>query len=454
MSVLRCLLVVASVVAASAQAELKLPPIFADHMVVQRDTPVPIWGRAAPNEKLVIALGERRCETAADASGAWRAEIPATPAGGPFKLTITASTSTLTLEDVLVGEVWFCGGQSNMEFKLPSALNGDKEAAEADFPQIRTFNVDKVIAPTPQEEAKGKWFVCSPANAKEFSAVAYFFAREIYASTKVPIGLIHASAGWTPAEAWMPRDALMAQPELRYIAERWDGIESTFESRTRQHARQMEVWKKAAEKAKAEGKPEPGKPAAPPDPKFLHRASGLYNGSVYPLTRYALRGVIFYQGETNEVRGMQYRRLFPALIQGWRKAWNKELPFFYVQLANVLPPDPEPSESEWAELRESQLLSLNMPHTGMAVAIDIGEANDVHPKNKQDVGKRLSLWAETKCTAKPSSSRARSISRSRSKARKYASRLTTPEAWPPKTARSSRALQSRAKTGVSTRLKR
>jgi sialate O-acetylesterase len=390
------LLALAFLLASGAlHAEAQVPSVFADHMVLQRDAPIPVWGKAAAGEKITVSLSDKRAETAANAEGKWRVDLPALPAGGPHTLTI-AGTNTITFQDVLVGEVWFCSGQSNMEFKLPAALNGAKESADANFPLIREFNADKVIASQPREDVKGKWFVCSPANAKEFSAVAYFFAREIHASLKVPIGLIHSSAGWTPAEAWTPRDALLAEPDLRYIAERWDAIESTFENRKRQHAHEMDAWKIAADKAKADGKPEPGKPGGPPDPNFLHRASGLYNGSVFPLTQYAIRGVIWYQGETNEVRGIQYRRLFPTLIQSWRKAWGKDLPFLYVQLANVLPPDPEPAESEWAEVRESQLLTLAVPNTGMTVAIDIGEANDVHPKNKQDVGRRLALWARNK----------------------------------------------------------
>lgn len=382
-------------------AQLQVPRVFGDHMVLQQGEKVPVWGTAAPKTKVTVTCrGQAKSATANDA-GKWRVVLDAMKASAePAELAISApdakgGTETRKFTDVLVGEVWFCGGQSNMEFTVDRAQNAEAEMAAAKHPLIRMFVGRKTMTPAPAAEIDGSWLVCAPDTVKQFSAVGYFFGRELQQALQVPVGLVHVSAGWTPAEAWMSREALLADPELRYIAERWDAITTTYPAMKRAHEARLLAWQEDARKAKAEGKPAPGQPKGPPDPNFLHRASGFYNGSIAPLTPLAIRGVIWYQGETNEVRGWQYRHLFPALIADWRRAWGRpQLPFLFVQVASVLPPDPVPTESEWAELRESQLLTWQtVPHTGMAVTIDIGEEKDVHPKNKQDVGKRLALQA-------------------------------------------------------------
>jgi sialate O-acetylesterase len=268
---------------------------------------------------------------------------------------------------------------------------------------MRLFDAKQVVSPRePKDDVEGRWEVCSPITAKQFSAVAYHFAREVQQEEDVPIGIIESSCSWTPAESWLSRDALAADPELkRDILKRWDEIEARYPQAKLEYAERIKSWEKEKESAEANGKEAPPQPKAPLDPGSIHRAAGLWNGSVAPFLPYAIRGVIWYQGETNDNRGYQYRKLFPALINDWRKKWRQpNLPFFWVQLSNVLPPDETPIESEWAEVREAQLMSLKLPHTGMAVTIDTGEENDVHPKNKKDVGHRLALAVLAKVYSK------------------------------------------------------
>ncbi len=376
-----------------ARAEVRLPAVFSEHMVLQQGVAAPVWGWATPGEAVTVELGGQTVKATAGAEGRWRCRLGPLAAGGPLVLTV-AGANRIEIQDVHVGEVWFCGGQSNMEFPLERANNAAAEIAAAKDPRIRMFTARNVVAAEPREEVDGRWVVCSPETAGKFSALGYLFGREICGVRNVPVGLVHASAGWTPAEAWTPREALLGHPDLRYIAERWDAVAAAYPEAKARYEKAMAEWQAASDKAKAEGREAPPQPSGPADPQFIHRASGLYNGSVHPLIPYGVRGVIWYQGETNDSRGYQYRKLFPALINGWRAAWGREdLPFLFVQVANVLPPDPTPVDSEWAELRESQALALALPHTGMAVTIDIGEEKDVHPKNKQEAARRLALVA-------------------------------------------------------------
>lgn len=378
-----------------ARADVTLPAFFSDHMVLQQGVPVPVWGRAAPGETITATLDGREQKTIADAQGAWQVKFPQLKAGGPYVLTVTGP-NTVTINDILGGEVWLASGQSNMQFALEHANNGAQEVAAADFPAIRMFTAAPAVAGTPQQDVKGSWQVCFPATAKSFSAVAYFFGRELHQQLKVPVGLINSSQGWTPAESWMSRRALESDPDFAYILQRWDGIVANYDRDQQAYLVKKADWDKVSAAAKAAGQDPPPVPKGPIDPNFIHRASGLWNGAIAPLIPFAIRGVIWYQGETNDQRGYQYRKLFPALITDWRRSWGQpDLPFLYVQLAAVLPPDAEPKESEWSEVREAQTMALRLPHTGMAVTIDIGEEKDVHPKNKQDVGHRLALWARS-----------------------------------------------------------
>ena len=379
-------------------SDLRVPHVIGDHMVLQRDRPITIWGSAAPAEKIAVSLHGVAVDAITARDGRWSVELPAMEAGGPFVLEIHGR-KRLVIRDILVGDVWFAGGQSNMEFPLHKSLDGEQAARRAGFPRMRLFDANQVVsAREPKEDVEGKWQVCSPSTAGQFSAVAYHFAREVHQEENVPIGIIESSCSWTPAESWLSREALAADPELkRDILKRWDDIEANYARARQQHAAQLELWEKAREADSGGDHAIAFQPKPPLDPASIHRASGLWNGSVAPFLLYTMRGVIWYQGETNDNRGHQYRKLFPALINDWRDKWQRsDLPFFWVQLANVLPPDETPSESEWAEVREAQLMSLRLPSTGMAVAIDIGERDDVHPKNKKDVGHRLALVALAK----------------------------------------------------------
>jgi sialate O-acetylesterase len=273
-------------------------------------------------------------------------------------------------------------------------VNYQQEVAAANYPSIRIFTVKKAVTGQPQGGVEGQWVVTSPQTVGEFSAVGYFFGREVHKALGVPMGLIHTSWGGTPAESWTSAATLKSDPEFKPILDRREKSAADFPDRLRQFQEQFDAWKQSAAKAEAEGRPVPPLPKLPEDPRSSPwRPAGLYNAMLVPLIPYAIRGAIWYQGESNSDRAYQYRKLFPAMIRDWREAWGQgDFPFLFVQLANFVqtffPKDC------WAELREAQLLTLSLPKTGMAVAADIGDPYDIHPKNKQDVGRRLALAAQ------------------------------------------------------------
>jgi sialate O-acetylesterase len=311
-----------------------------------------------------------------------------------------AAQNTITLHNVAVGEVWVCSGQSNMEMAVGSSarawggvLNADQEAAAGNYPLIRHFTVKKAVAGQPQKDVEGQWVVASPETVPEFSAVGYFFGRELHKALGVPVGLIDSSWGGTPAEAWTSTPALEAVPELKPLLDDWSQKVAAYPRALEQFQQELNPWEQAAEKAEGEGKPAPPPPKMPPDPRSNPwRAGGLYNGMIAPLTPYAIAGAIWYQGESNADRAYQYRKLFPTMIQDWRHAWGEgDLPFLFVQLANFIQGG---VKTAWAELREAQSMTLSLPKTGMAVTIDIGDPYDIHPRNKQEVGRRVALAGE------------------------------------------------------------
>jgi len=362
-----------------AAAAVKLPAVIGDHMVLQRDMKVPIWGTADPGEKVTVTLGDRQAVATADADGRWMVRLDPLKAGGPFEMTV-AGSNRITLKDILVGEVWVCSGQSNMAMQVKTAANAHQEIAAANYPDIRLFTVARLVAAAPQSDTKGTWVACSPQTVGDFSAAAYYFGRHLHKELNVPIGLIHTSWGGTPAEAWTSRATLEADPDLKAIVDRWD--------------QELANARKAGSAAGNQQSAPKGRKAGGDLAGSTDRPSSLYNGMIQPLIPYAIRGAIWYQGEANAGRAYQYRKLFPAMIQDWRKAWGQgDFPFLFVQLANYQPRKPEPADSAWAELREAQTMTLSLPKTGMAVIIDIGEGDNIHPKNKQDVGKRLALAA-------------------------------------------------------------
>jgi len=537
--------ILATVFAQSAFADVRVPAIIGDNMVLQQGKKIRIWGWANPNEKVSVVFASQKANAVADVSGHWQTLLGPVKAGGPFELTISAS-NTLTIKNVLVGEVWICSGQSNMEWPLINSQNGADAVAQANYPEIRLFTVQKTTSSTPLDDVKGQWIVTTPDKVGQFSAVGYFFGRELYQKLNVPVGLIHTSWGGTPAEAWTSNDALATTSDLQPILARYqEGLKNVGE-RQQEYARRLAEWsqrnlyqdegnkgealgyaasqtntadwptmnlpqyfetaglkmdgaiwfrkeieipqswagrslelnlaaiddfdttyfngtkvggigsetpnsynvprhyKIPAELVRAgknviavrvfdsageggfgagtmslrpsEGAEEPVSLGGPwsykvelaltpksPDwgsrpeaagPTNQNSPSVLYNAMIAPLTPLSIRGAIWYQGESNAGRAYQYRTLFPTMIRNWRNAWGEgDFPFYYVQLANFQPIKDAPGESEWAELREAQTLTLHEPQTGMAVIIDIGEAKDIHPRNKVDVGHRLALWA-------------------------------------------------------------
>lgn len=516
----------------SLSAKIHLPRIIQDHMVLQQNQPVPIWGWADKGEKITLRFQDQVLKTRADESGKWKTELAPLIAGGPFEMTIKGQKETLTLKDILIGEVWICSGQSNMEWPLFNTDNGEAVVQAADHPQIRLFDVPHNIQLSPVEDiTSGEWAVCTPNTARNFSAVAYYFGKHLHKNLNVPIGLISSNWGGTIAETWISPSSIAEMEDFKeelasinleafekekmaqkakfdaimkdfgatdgglingkahwaaneldvstwktmQLPQLWenaglaglDGIvwfRKTFEIPAfvaknggklylgpiddgditwingKEVGRIDNVYDKPREYSFGPRVLNPGKNVvtvrvsdfgggggiwgsadqlrlesddfsvslagdwqyriSPIDLKVADATMGpndkptlLYNGMIHPLLPFAFQGVIWYQGESNAGRAFQYRTVFPGLIKDWRKLWGRELPFLFVQLANFKAPQSNPGESDWAELREAQSMTLSLPKTGMAVITDIGEANDIHPRNKLDVGERLALSA-------------------------------------------------------------
>jgi sialate O-acetylesterase len=528
------------------KAAVHLPAIISDNMVLQQQTKVRIWGSANPGERVTVTLQQKSSSTVADKQGHWETFLATGKAGGPFELTVKGD-NLLTIKNVLVGEVWLCSGQSNMEWPLINTVDGADTVAQAKYPDIRLFTVEKHTAAAPLADVEGHWVVTTPDEAAHFSAVGYFFGRELHQQLKVPVGLIHSSWGGTPAEAWTSHDAMLSAPELKPILDRYESSLNTLPQAKEAYARALAQWEEknlyidSGNKGEALGYADPAFAATdwskmdlpqqietagllidgaiwfrkaldlpeswagrdlvlnlPPIddhdvtyfngtkigsigretansymvprkyvvPASLVRAgrnviavrvfdsageggfsrggamsigpanagetevislrgvwdykvelalepkhpdwgtrpeamgagnqnnpSVLYNAMIAPLVPFAIRGAIWYQGESNAGRAYQYRTLFPIMIRDWRRAWGSTFPFYFVQLANWHANKAEPDESDWAELREAQLMTLREPQTGMAVIIDVGDAVELHPRNKLDVGRRLAQWA-------------------------------------------------------------
>lgn len=517
-----------------ASAEVRLPGQFSDHMVLQRDKSLTVWGWAEPGEKVTVSILSTTAQAVTDSSGSWRVQLAAFPAGGPHELTVTGN-NTLTFRDVLFGEVWICSGQSNMQWSLKDAADGAREVAEAAYPQIRLLTVKSAQSLTPQTDAPTSgWAACTPESAASFSAVGYFFGRGLHQELGVPIGLINSSWGGTVCEAWTSATTLKTLPDfaprvafvekiaasavafdwqkeiinwwtrndpapavgtgwtsadfdasgwssmtlptqweyaglLNYdgiawfrkeftLPETWNGrdlilhlgkiddMDTTYINGVKvgnandsnairdykvpaallqpgRNVLAVSVLDTAlnggitgpAPDMRLELPGATGEAAIPLAGEWRYRtvtplskleplpepvgsspnvSTVIHNRMIAPLTPYRIRGAIWYQGESNVSRAHQYRTLFPAMILDWRRAWGDDIAFGFVQLANYLTPPKDPAGSCWAELREAQAMALKLPNTGMATAIDIGAAGDIHPKNKQDVGRRLALWAQ------------------------------------------------------------
>jgi sialate O-acetylesterase len=368
------------VFASLARADVKLPALISDGMVLQQGMNVPLWGWADDGEVVTVEFQNRKVSATA-ANGKWMLRLKSLKAGGPFKLAISGKNK-IELQNVLVGEVWICSGQSNMQWTLKNTDNGEAEIAAAKYPMIRLFTVPRLEVDTPQTDVKAAWKECSPETVAAFSAVGYYFGRDLHKARNVPVGLINNAVGGSPAESWMKDSVLKNDAEYKQFHAEYPG-------RMEQYQRAMDKFKADAETAKAEGKPAPRAPGRPWMP------SGLYNGMLAPLAPYPIKGAIWYQGESNATRAYQYRRLFPEMIRNWRADWAEgDFSFLFVQLAAFGPNGTKPGESDWAELREAQTMTLTTsPKTGMALAIDYGTYDDIHPRKKEPVGARLALAA-------------------------------------------------------------
>ena len=367
--------------------------LFSDHAVLQQNVKVPVWGTASEGEKVTVEFQGQTLSTVAK-NGRWQVVLPPLQPGGPFTLTIVGE-NRIVVQDVLVGEVWICGGQSNMARPLglhpplQPLVNWEQEAASANYPQMRHFAINRSASDTPQADVKGKWEVCSPRTAPQFTAIGYYFGRDLTRKLNLPVGLINNAVPGTPAEAWTSPETLRSVPEFKTILERHAEAVQKWDP-----AKAEEDYKKALEKfhvaeaaAKQAGKPVPPPPGKAQDPKGHKRPGGLYNGMVHPLQPYAIRGVIWYQGENNNDRAKEYQTLFPAMIADWRRTMAQgDFPFLFVQLA--------PFQKIGPEIREAQLMTWQKtPHTAMVVTVDCGDAKDIHPTRKEPVGARLALAA-------------------------------------------------------------
>ena len=383
-----------------ARADVKPFTLFSDGMVLQSGVNCPIWGTAEPGEEVSVTLAFDKAPSVAtgqkaDKDGKWMLKVGPFQPGGPYTMTIKGKNE-ITIKDVLVGEVWVASGQSNMEFALKGSAGAKEEIAKSKNAKIHLFTVPKRIADEPTSELQGKWVECDPETVGSFSAVAYYFGRDLQKARNVPVGLIHTSWGGTPAEAWTPQNILEANADLKNLFHPKDELVAKYKVAEEKYKANLDKWNEAAKKAKADDKEAPPKPKEPTDPDHdSHRGAVLFNGMINPLLPYAVKGAIWYQGESNAGGAYQYRTLFPAMIESWREAWkNPDMAFLFVQLAPYGAIVKEPQESSWAELREAQLMtSEKLKHTGMAVITDVGEEKDIHPKHKEPVGARLALAA-------------------------------------------------------------
>ncbi len=370
-------------------ADISLSPLFSDHMVLQRNQSNRVWGWGEPAEKATLHIGDQSKPIVVASDGRWEVYLEPLATGGPYTLRIEGE-QVVEIKDVLVGEVWLCSGQSNMEWNIRNSRDPDLEANSAHYPMIRHITVPRYASETPLERFNGKWEVCNPESIGEFSAVGYHFGRRLHQTIGVPIGLIDNSWGGSTAEAWTPLDVLESDEYYKPLLARWDKQIETYDpdAARKKYNLEMEKWETGGQTG--------SRPRAPLDPrKSHHRPANLYNGVLNPIIGYGMRGAIWYQGESNVDRAYQYRELFPLMIQSWRDAWGQgDFPFYYVQLAGFMSRRHEPKESEWAELREAQSKTQGrLPNLGQAIAIDAGEANNIHPKDKQTIANRLARWA-------------------------------------------------------------
>ena len=383
----------------ASAAEFKLASVFNDHAVLQRDAPVPVWGWAEAGAEVAVEFAGQKKTAIADANGKWLVKLDALKASAePCTLTVTEAkaTSPILVNDILVGEVWLGSGQSNMAMVVDMAKDGAKERRAANLPLVRMYKMPAASAETAQPDSTGAWVVCAPDTVGTFSATLFFFGREIHQALGVPVGLISSSVGGSPIEAWIAPEAQHKSKELTpYFDVREQAREAALSPEAvKPYEHALARWEIAAQKARSENQPVPRKPRSPTVAQARRDRNavigGFFNGMIAPLIPYAIRGSIWYQGEgnTQPAKAVFYQFQLPLLVNDWRARWGYDFPFAWVQLPNF-----RGEGDGWSMIREAMLKTLVLPKTGMSVNIDIGEENNIHPKNKQEIGRRLSLWA-------------------------------------------------------------
>ncbi len=401
------------------QADVKLPAIFGDHMVLQQEAKVPVWGTADADEKVTVTVGDHAATTTAGTDGKWRVDLDPFPKDVAATVMTVTGKNTLTFQDVLIGEVWICSGQSNMEFTMQSASNAKEEIPRANDPQLRLFKVTPKLSINPLSDLGGSWQLCSPETVKNFSAVAYFFGRELRTDLQRPVGLIGTYWGGSTAQAWTSLSGLQHEPPFtRYVdlykrnADDFAKLSDHYDDKLAAYKNALQKWTEAGNKplhdawvaelrkAQAAHQPNPlpnfpPMPVAPPVPGGDQKTpANLFNGMIEPLIPYRIKGVIWYQGEYNTDDPLEYADLFPRLINDWRGKWGQgDFPFLFVQLPALWLKSWPPAikGDNWSIVREAQMKTLALPNTGMAVALDVGGA--LHPPGKLYVGQRLALIA-------------------------------------------------------------
>ncbi len=374
-------------------AQLTLPSIFGDHMVLQQKQVNPIWGWTAPGASVKVSIHGQSHITEADATGYWKIDLRPIPAGGPYRMRIEGDKTKFFFDDILVGEVWICSGQSNMQWPVNLTNSGELAKLTANAPKIRLISVPRVGTQEAQKDFSGEWALCTPESVPDFSAVGYFFGRRLHHALDVPIGLIDNAWGGSAADAWIRRDVLEKDGRFDDLMAWWEDQEKSYD-----YDAILTDWEKRVKEweAKDVDVRESRRPRRPANLMTGNQRPGnIYNGVLHPTIGYGIRGAIWYQGESNASRAYQYRDLFPLMIQHWRDEWGQgDFPFYYVQLADFMEESKDPQESNWAELREAQTMAMDrLPNVGEAVIIDVGEGRDIHPRNKQTVADRLARWA-------------------------------------------------------------
>jgi sialate O-acetylesterase len=392
----RCLIatIILAFTLSVVRGETELAGLFQDHAVLQRDLPVPVWGRAEAGQKVTVTFGDQTHTTTAAPDCRWSVTLSPMPASTEPKALVVVAEKTLRVEDVVVGEVWLCSGQSNMEWPVSRAANAETELAAANHPLLRFIKIGVQSAMPPASSIKsGAWRVCSPTTAGSITAVGYHFAREMQSTLGIPIGIIDSTWGGTTIEAWMSDDSLFSDPELATVFENWGRQVADYPRRRAAADKSLREWEAAQEAARARG--ETPSQWRPPDfwgREERVRPMGLYGGMVAPLIPYAIRGLAWYQGESNAGQ-TNYHHLLAAMIAGWRKAWREgNFPVLVVQLPNY--EAEEPGGTRWAIAREQQARAVaEIPNAALAVTIDLGDPKTVHPLHKRGVGHRLALLA-------------------------------------------------------------